>query len=490
VKQVNWDNVSQIEWNQLVNEYLVEMQGSTDVVAMTNNWSFSDGNLPEEWRLATQTGVDRSVLLTGATEAALDTFPAEAVDAFGKSAFERLSVGGRSRLKVMLDGDYPGGSIRSIIGNAVETGENPLTTARNLSRRFDQYERWEFARLTRTEVAFAQEAGLAAELKAEGYVVPQRNGENIDLPPYHPNCVCSRTIDTVSGWILPEVSPSACQVCQAALSAAMIAVEDAVERVTPEEEQARAAAALMGPVEVSASGPDFALPVGAEEGLNPAGIAQLRSGQRVFAKVLPGDIDIDIEQGREIVSSAIGKRVGMATPDVVAADVTVAGSTETGIAETLLDIETKSTYLTHEAQAVRTTSWAELPASTADDFNRMTVFDSAAINEDRHAANWLLADDGAITAIDHGQCTFEVAGDAFIVPRGWEDDLVDIADDILPVLREEAERQFDIVEDVVEDIIEDAVRAGADEDLAQAFVSRYQENLARLIDEGDVITSF
>jgi SPP1 gp7 family putative phage head morphogenesis protein len=127
-----------------------------------------------------------------------------AVTAMLDRAFERLSDGGKLRLEGVRD------EIQGILVSATDAGLNPLETARQLSKQFDQYGRFEFERLARTESAFAAEQGTRNQLKEfgvthitwltsagscpictayEGQVIPIEDEEN--CPPGHPQCGCS-----------------------------------------------------------------------------------------------------------------------------------------------------------------------------------------------------------------------------------------------------------------------------------------------------------
>lgn len=225
-KQIDWTGASQADWNKAITEYLKEIQGSADLTQAEAGWQFSEGILPEEWKLGMEVGVNRTVLLTGADEAALVRFDPRAIEAFGEKAFTRLSEDGRSRIGGYLtDLDRKGGSIESIIRTGIEEGTNPNVVARDLAAQFDGYERYEFARLTRTEVAFAQEEGLHQELGAEGWT----EIAGARYPPYHPSCACSSSVDFETGLIVPDISVTACEVCQAAgMEASFLAAEAAV----------------------------------------------------------------------------------------------------------------------------------------------------------------------------------------------------------------------------------------------------------------------
>ena len=119
-------------------------------------------------------------------------------------AFARLSENGKLRLEAVRD------DIHSILVTATDAGLSPLETGRLLSGRFDQYQRFEFERLARTEAAFAAEAGNRDQMKEFGveFVVWLISGNSCPLceayvgrliaiddtenhPPRHPNCACS-----------------------------------------------------------------------------------------------------------------------------------------------------------------------------------------------------------------------------------------------------------------------------------------------------------
>lgn len=181
---LGWDAYSRTEWHKAVGEYLDGMVGGADLTKAKTGWWYSDAALPTEWKFGMEVGVDRAVLLTGAEEAALTRFDPAVREWFGDHAFDRLSDQGRNRLgDILTSADRPGGSVESIIRTGIEEGTNPMEVARELGRQYDHYEDYEFARLARTETAFAQEAGIAQELKAEGWTeIP-----GAEYPPYHPS---------------------------------------------------------------------------------------------------------------------------------------------------------------------------------------------------------------------------------------------------------------------------------------------------------------
>lgn len=182
--------------------------------------------LPGELRTAFRIGIDRAVQVTHATEAALSSPLMElATQEMMQDAFKLLSDGARIKLADVLTATgYPGGSVKDLLMKAMEDGQNPLQTARDLRRKFKDIQNYNWARLARTETAFAQNGGALAEYEAEHYVVPTRaDGSRLSFAPYHPNCVCGVTIDVERGYVMPDVSSTACWVCQAHLSEARIA---------------------------------------------------------------------------------------------------------------------------------------------------------------------------------------------------------------------------------------------------------------------------
>lgn len=120
------------------------------------------------------------------------------------NAFTRLSESGKLRLEGVRD------EIHSIMVSAQDAGLSPIATARQLGSQFDQYKRFEFERLARTEAAFAAEEGSRNQMRElgvefvtwlldvsacpickayEGRLIPIDDTDN--HPPAHPNCLCS-----------------------------------------------------------------------------------------------------------------------------------------------------------------------------------------------------------------------------------------------------------------------------------------------------------
>lgn len=199
---------------------------------------FEDGPaiLPEHLRTGFEAGVERAVLVTDAETAAL--VGARNADAQGqmlRRSFERLSEGAHIKLAdVLTANDYPGGSVRDLLREAMANGDNPQKVARTLRLKFSDIEEYNWPRLARTEISFAQNYAMQDEYEAEGYRTPHlpsdMGGQEIPLPPYHPNCVCGRTVAPTTGYILPDVATTACEVCQAALSLSMVATGGVKEK--------------------------------------------------------------------------------------------------------------------------------------------------------------------------------------------------------------------------------------------------------------------
>lgn len=119
------------------------------------------------------------------------------------NAFQRLSEGGRLRLELVRD------DIHSLLTSATQAGLGPLDTARQLSLQFNQYSRFEFERLARTEAAFAAIEGSRNQMEELGvrYVTWLLSSsacpicqsfaglvisiDDVDRhPPQHPNDLC------------------------------------------------------------------------------------------------------------------------------------------------------------------------------------------------------------------------------------------------------------------------------------------------------------
>ena len=179
--------------------------------------------LAKEGRVGFSVGVDRALQLTRAGESMLGDRAEFAVQHLLATGFDRLTDAGRLRLTNILRLDS-GDSVQRILLDAMRAGENPITTARTLTERFAAYKDWEFARLARTEVSFAQVAGQREEWQAEGFSVLRDPvgdrehgvdaGEELEPPPFHPNCICGLIPDPETGYLVYDVSALACPLCQ------------------------------------------------------------------------------------------------------------------------------------------------------------------------------------------------------------------------------------------------------------------------------------
>lgn len=164
----------------------------------------SDGVIQQRLQHTFAIGVERGaeVIGRGTTIAAGRQSPA--VMAMMESAFARLSESGKLRLEGVRD------DIHGILTSATAAGLSPLETARQLSGQFDNYRRYQFERLARTEAAFAAEAGSRAQYRDLGVrylkILLAANAcpicrtfeerliaiDDLDSqPPYHPNCLCT-----------------------------------------------------------------------------------------------------------------------------------------------------------------------------------------------------------------------------------------------------------------------------------------------------------
>lgn len=163
-----------------------------------------DGILQQRSLFSYAVGLQRGASLLHAEQSLQAGRQSPAVTAMLDNAFSRLSEGGKLRLESVRD------DIHSVLVAAQDAGLSPLNTARQLAAQFDQYSSWEFARLARTESAFAAEEGTRNQFEAldvthveiliSSGACPVCEGfagkvfaldDEADLPPYHPNCCCS-----------------------------------------------------------------------------------------------------------------------------------------------------------------------------------------------------------------------------------------------------------------------------------------------------------
>lgn len=220
-----WTAFEGLLLDRYVNEYLVAELGRVNPDPET--WHSEGGLLPSQLATHFDTGVAVGVDVAQATVAQLTELTRERNKReFLRTAFARLSDRGWGCLKEVMDrpgspdwygkghpGQAPG--VRQIIEHGMGIGQNPVQTAREASAAYDNYERWEFSRLSRTETMFALNAGAEAELMAAGFTrVADETGALLGMPPFHPSCRCSVTIDTNTRQMVYSISVLACYICQ------------------------------------------------------------------------------------------------------------------------------------------------------------------------------------------------------------------------------------------------------------------------------------
>ena len=166
-----------------------------------------DGIIQEWDRFAYAIGLNRARDMRGdVANALLPDRNAEGIQRLLTDSFDRLSENGKLRLETQLE------DIRTVIQEGMAGGASPLDVADRLSQRFDKYNEFEFARLARTEIAFAQTRGLSDQLAAEGV---DMGGVN-PMPPFHPNCLCDISVDTNNpNRAVYEIADTACPICSA-----------------------------------------------------------------------------------------------------------------------------------------------------------------------------------------------------------------------------------------------------------------------------------
>lgn len=188
-----------------IDQFLTTMRGEGGDRA---SFVEADGLIQENDRFAHAIGVERATEMTGVDASALGERNEAAERALLENAFDRLSEGGRTRLDGQID------DLRTIISDGMSEGRNPMDVARDMSERFDTYERYEFNRLARTEIAFAQNEGQMNEFRAEGV---DMSAVESDPPPWHPNCMCGLSIEQndEGQWVgVYDIADQACEICQ------------------------------------------------------------------------------------------------------------------------------------------------------------------------------------------------------------------------------------------------------------------------------------
>lgn len=179
--------------------------------------------LPGQLRTGYQVGIARAVQTVGDdAPRLLGIRNYMAQQEFLRNSFARLSDGARVTIGDVLNGKPKSGqSVKDTLLQSMNEGENPLATARALKKQFADIEGYNWARLARTETGIAQNDGMTGEYLTRGYSIPaDGTGAAIALPSFHPNCLCSTTIELATGLIVPDVAATACDVCQSALARA------------------------------------------------------------------------------------------------------------------------------------------------------------------------------------------------------------------------------------------------------------------------------
>jgi hypothetical protein len=149
-----------------------------------------DGVLQQWQRFSFAVGLRRGSELTDRAQTLSAERNSPATRAMLDNAFNRLSEGGALKLEKVRD------EIHGILAGATEAGLGPIATARQLSGKFEQYKRFEFERLARTEAAFASIEGSRLQMREIG-------------------------VRQVT-WLL---SPSACVICQS-FAGLIISIDD------------------------------------------------------------------------------------------------------------------------------------------------------------------------------------------------------------------------------------------------------------------------
>jgi hypothetical protein len=194
-------------FDEAIDIFLREMAGDYTSTASFVSSSAADGIIQQWDRFAHGIGVTRAREISGAEAAViLPSRNSTAIQRLLKDAFDRLSENGRLRLADDLD------SLKLVLQNGMELGQSPLVVARQMRDNFSSYSGWKFERLARTEIAWSQNTGMLDEYEAEGF---DASGVKGDLAPFHPNCMCTYTIDLETRKVVYQISAQACELCQA-----------------------------------------------------------------------------------------------------------------------------------------------------------------------------------------------------------------------------------------------------------------------------------
>lgn len=100
------------------------------------------------------------------------------------NGFAQLSEQGQERLGPIQE------LLNQQLGDMASGNINPFAISQYWTHQFDNYKDWEFARLARTESAFAQMTAKTEWLRAEFDADDSAINELNAIPPIHPNCMC------------------------------------------------------------------------------------------------------------------------------------------------------------------------------------------------------------------------------------------------------------------------------------------------------------
>ncbi len=195
--------------DQAVEIFLNEMAGEDRTregfIAAGTDVDAANGIIQSRNLFSYSLGISRGAELVDSSPTLHVAGRSPAVEKMLDNAFERLSEKGSLRLEGIRD------ELHSILTSAQAAGISPIETGRQLAGQFDEYSGYEFQRLARTEAAFASEAGVRDQMwdlgvkKAEWLISadacpicedlaaggPYDIDDEDNLPPAHPNCLCS-----------------------------------------------------------------------------------------------------------------------------------------------------------------------------------------------------------------------------------------------------------------------------------------------------------
>jgi hypothetical protein len=124
------------------------------------------------------------------------------------TGFDKLSKTGQDKLSDIFD------VLREQLGDLASGSVNPFEVSQYWTQQFDQYEDWQFARLARTESAFAQSSVKLDWWRKEGVsdeALMQLNA----LTPIHPSCKCEMMSMACgdSEYLYLDTSMEPCEIC-------------------------------------------------------------------------------------------------------------------------------------------------------------------------------------------------------------------------------------------------------------------------------------